>query len=87
MELHMAKQRRARSRILDRQVYYGLVSLVLGLITARLWYLEGYETAVVVIGALVMCASTFIIFTSVHHWLELWRRARRRQKVKLSDGP
>jgi hypothetical protein len=75
----MGKVRSLRGRIAYNQVLCAFGSIVIGLITARLWFLEGYALAIVVLAALIMCASTFIIFTFAHDWVEHWLKARHRQ--------
>ena len=58
---------------------YALISLVLGSVTARLWYLEGYSIIVVAAVTLIACADAFILLTSVHHWVVDWSRGRGRR--------
>jgi hypothetical protein len=72
----MVKETRLPAYIANHRVLYAFMSMVLGLITARLWFLEAYAIAVVVLAALLMCASTFIILTSAHDWVEHWLKAR-----------
>ena len=43
------------------QMLSALISVVLGAITARLWYLEGYSIIVVAAVSLIACADAFIL--------------------------